>query len=126
MTYLAVKHLHVALAAFSGGLFALRGLLVLTSGQRIQGRLLRILPHLVDTFLLLTALTLAIWSQQYPFVQAWLTAKVCALLAYIVLGSIAIKRGSTRMTRLVAYFAALTVFAYIVLVAHTKHALPII
>ena len=34
--------------------------------------------------------------QQYPLVHGWLTAKFFALIAYIVLGTIALKRGKTR------------------------------
>ena len=60
---------------------------------------------------------LTITIKQYPLTDGWLTAKVVALLAYIVLGVIALKRGATKQTRVFAFAAALFVFAYIVLVA---------
>ena len=67
---------------------------------------------------------LAIVLRQYPFVDGWLTAKVVALVVYIVLGTIALKRGRSRGTRIVAWIAAQAVFLYIVGVALTRDALP--
>ncbi|MHB1249164.1 MAG: SirB2 family protein, partial [Polaromonas sp.] len=57
------------------------------------------------------------------FVQAWLTAKVLALTVYIVLGSVALKRGKTRGVRRWAFAAALAAFVYIVAVALTRQAM---
>jgi uncharacterized membrane protein SirB2 len=123
MNYLFVKHLHMAMAAMSGSLFLLRGLWMLADSPALQRRWARILPHVIDTVLLLSALTLAVWSAQYPFVQAWLTVKVCVLVVYIVLGSIALKRGRSKPVRAAAYIGALAAFAYIVGVAVTKNPL---
>lgn len=122
MSYLALKHFHMTCAALSGSLFLLRGIWMLRESSMLQRRWVRIAPHLIDTLLLASALAMVAWSAQYPFVQGWLTAKVLALLAYIVLGSIALKRGKTMAVRASAFAAALAVFAYIVLVAITKHA----
>jgi uncharacterized membrane protein SirB2 len=59
-----------------------------------------------------------------PFVFPWLTAKVLALVVYILLGSVALKRGKSLAIRATAYVAALLVFGYIVAVALTKNPLP--
>ena len=122
MNYLVLKHLHMSCAALSGSLFLLRGIWMLRGSPMLQRRWVKIAPHLIDTLLLASALAMVIWSAQYPFVQGWLTAKVLALIAYIVLGGIALKRGKTMAVRATAFAAALAVFAYIVLVAITKHA----
>ncbi len=123
ISYTAVKHIHVTCAALSISLFLLRGVLMLRHSAVLQQRWLKITPHVIDTLLLASALTMVAWSAQYPFVQSWLTAKVLALLAYIVLGTIALKRGKTASIRLMAFIAALLVFAYIVAVAITRQAL---
>ena len=81
-------------------------------------------PHVVDTVLLASAIALAMMIGQYPLVHAWLTAKVVGLIAYIVLGTIALKRGRTREIRIAAFCAALLALTYIVAVALTKSALP--
>ncbi|MGI9134629.1 MAG: SirB2 family protein, partial [Rhodoferax sp.] len=120
MEYLAVKHLHMGCAAISGSFFALRGLWMLRGSALLRQRWVRWVPHLIDTLLLGSALWLAAASQQYPFVYPWLTAKVLALLLYIVLGSVALKRGRTPRVRALAYVAALVVFAFIVSAAVTR------
>ncbi|MCS0590429.1 SirB2 family protein [Massilia norwichensis] len=120
MDYLGLKHFHMGCAALSGSLFLLRGVWMLRASGMLQQRWVRIAPHIVDTLLLASAIGLAVWSQQYPGQQAWLTAKVLALLGYIVLGTIALKRGRTRGQRLAAFIGALALFAYIVTVAVTK------
>ncbi|MDP3841499.1 MAG: SirB2 family protein [Oxalobacteraceae bacterium] len=122
MSYVAIKHLHVTCAALSGSLFLLRGIWMLRDSPALQQRWVRIAPHLIDTLLLASALIMVYWSAQYPFAQNWLTAKVVALLAYIALGTIALKRGKTRAVRIGAFSGAVLVFAYIVGVALTRQA----
>ena len=122
MNYLLVKHLHITFAVLSGSFFLLRGLWMLAESPMLSQRWVRTVPHVVDTLLLGSALLLVFWSGQYPFVQNWLTAKVLALVAYIVLGTIALKRGKTQGVRRFALLAALATFAYIVAVALTRQA----
>ena len=124
LTYIAIKHLHMTCAALSGSFFIVRGIWKMRDSAMLQQRWVRILPHLVDTILLASALTLAFWSGQYPFQQNWLTAKLLALLAYIAFGTIALKRGKTPMVRTTAFAAAILTFAYIVAVALTRQVLP--
>ena len=87
----------------------------------MKARATRILPHVVDTLLLGSAIALALRIAQYPFVHSWLTAKVLALLAYIVLGSIALKYGRSRRVQALSYGLALGVFLYIVAVAIARN-----
>ncbi|HEX7650483.1 MAG TPA: SirB2 family protein [Noviherbaspirillum sp.] len=120
MSYLAIKHLHMTCAALSGTFFFIRGIWMLRDSPRLQQRWVKTVPHIIDTVLLGSALTMAVWSSQYPFVQNWLTAKLLALVAYILLGTIALKRGKTKTVRTIAFVAALAVFAYIIKVAITR------
>jgi len=122
VNYLAIKHLHITFAVLSGIFFLLRGLWMLLDSSMLQRRWVKVVPHVVDTLLLASALVLVFWSGQYPFVQDWLTAKVLALVAYIVLGTMALKRGKTKGVRTFALLAALATFAYIVAVALTRDA----
>lgn len=124
MSYLALRHLHVGCVVFSGLGFALRALWMLQDSPRLQQRLTRVLPHVVDTLLLASAIGLAVWSGQYPLAVDWLTAKVLGLLAYIVLGALALRRGRTRVVRLSCLPLALGAYAYIVSVALTRSPYP--
>jgi uncharacterized membrane protein SirB2 len=124
MDYLAIKQLHMGCAAVSLSLFLLRGAWMLKESVMLQRRWVRIVPHVVDTVLLGSAIMLVLISGQYPFAQAWLGAKVLALVLYIVLGVIALKRGPSLRARALAFGAALLTFAYIVMVAITRQAMP--
>jgi uncharacterized membrane protein SirB2 len=123
MSYLAIKHIHMTCAALSGSFFLLRGIWMLLDSAMLQRRWVKIAPHIIDTVLLASALAMVVWSSQYPFVQSWLTAKVFALIAYILLGTVALKRGKTKGVRTTAFIAALLVFSYIVKVALTRQVL---
>lgn len=112
--YAAIKHIHLLTVAISLGLFSLRGVWMLLDSPQLQKRWVKILPHIVDTALLVSALALCVIIGQYPFVEGWLTAKVLGLVAYIVLGTIALKRGKTKTIRVTALVAALISVAYIV------------
>jgi uncharacterized membrane protein SirB2 len=118
--YLLVKYVHVGSVVLSLAGFAARGLLMLADSPLLNARLVRVAPHVVDTVLLASALWLAWMLGQYPFVHGWLTAKVLGLVAYIVLGAVALRRGRTKRARLAAFAAALLAAAYIVAVALTR------
>jgi uncharacterized membrane protein SirB2 len=126
VSYIALKHLHVTCVVLSGLGFCLRGWWMLTESPLRQHRLTRVLPHIVDTLLLGSALTMAWLSGQYPFVNGWLTAKFFGLLAYILLGMMALKRGRTMATRQRYFAMALLAYAYIVGVALSRNPLVIL
>lgn len=115
---LKIVHVSAVILSFIG--FFARGLLMTFDSALLNARWVRIAPHVIDTVLLASAIALAIQVQQYPFVHHWLTAKVIALLAYIVLGTIALRRGRTKPIKIAAWLLALLVFAYIVAVARTR------
>ncbi len=115
-----LKNVHLVTVVLTISFFVIRGVWMLRGSAMLQRRWVRTAPHVNDTILLLSAIALAIRLGQYPFVHDWLTAKVLALLAYIILGSVAIRRGRTRQIRIVAWLGALLVFGYIVSVAMAR------
>ncbi len=120
MLYLLMKSLHMitAIATISG--FMLRGYWMMTESDRLQLKITRIAPHVIDTVFLLSGIALVFMLHLNAFTQPWLLAKFAGLIVYIVLGTIALKRGATRQIRVVAFVAALAAFGYIVGVATTK------
>ncbi len=115
--YPLLRSAHITCAVISIALFVLRGSLMLANSPWRNNVAMRRLPHAVDTVLLATALMLTIVIGQYPFATAWLTTKVLLLVAYVVLGSIALKRGRTRRVRFVAFLAAIVTVAFLFTVA---------
>ncbi len=120
MSYALLKMIHVASVIVSYTLFFLRGIWLLQDSRNLRLRWVKILPHVVDTILLTSAVALAMTIQQNPLEHSWLTAKVIGLLLYIALGMMAMRLAKTRQTKIIAWVAAQCVFIYIVLVALTK------
>ena len=117
MNYLALRDLHITCVVVSGAGFFLRGAWMLLDSPMLDRRWVRVLPHVVDSALLGSAMALAILSAQYPLAQNWLTAKLAGLLMYIMFGTMALKRGKTKAIRGGFFVAALLSYAYIVSVA---------
>ena|SRR3990172_2990208 len=126
MMVLFLKHLHITCVVLSISGFLVRGVWMMQESPWLQKKWVRVAPHIIDTVLLGSAILLAMQIRQYPFVQNWLTAKVLALLAYIVIGAIGLKYGSTKKIRVSAWLVAIAIFLYIVLVALTRQALPFV
>ena len=118
--YTAVKYVHVISVALSLSGFFIRGLLMMRDSALLRQRWIRLLPHVNDTILLVAALMLAWMSGQYPFVADWVTAKIFGVIAYIILGTLALRDASTRRMRIACWFAALAVFAWIASVALSR------
>jgi uncharacterized membrane protein SirB2 len=114
MNYFAIKHLHTTAAALSILFFIVRAYWSVTSSPRLQARFVRIAPHVIDTALLVFGVILAIMIGP---AQSWILAKIIALVLYIGVGTIAIKRGKTAQSRGLAAVIAIAIFAYIVGVA---------
>jgi uncharacterized membrane protein SirB2 len=121
MAYLLVKYVHLATVLLSGCLFFVRGVWMIGESPRLAARWVRVAPHVNDTVLLVAALYLA----SFHGAQPWIVAKVVALVAYILIGMVAIRRGPTKPVRVAAWVLAQLVFLYIVAVAVTKNPLPL-
>jgi uncharacterized membrane protein SirB2 len=85
----------------------------------------KVLPHVIDTLLLLSAISLTIQIQQYPFVSSWLTVKVVALIMYILFGMLALRRGRTKLQRIFFFALAMLTFGFMVTVALSHQPLGI-
>lgn len=119
--YLAVKYVHVTTVILSLTGFFLRGVWMMRDSPLLHARWVRVLPHINDTLLLIAALSLATMSGSYPFVAAWITAKVFGVLAYIILGALALRDASTRRMRITCWLVSMAVFGWIVSVALTRN-----
>ncbi|MEM7610449.1 MAG: SirB2 family protein [Pseudomonadota bacterium] len=120
MSYTALKNLHILLAAVTLTGFILRGYWALSSSPLRQQRWVRVVPHVIDTVFLLAGVAMVLQLAINPIMTPWLLAKIGGLLGYIVLGSIALRRGRTRRQRLLALLGAVSCFVYIVGVAVHK------
>lgn len=86
-------------------------------------KFVKIAPHVIDTLLVLSGLTLCFIIKQYPFQDAWLTEKIGALLAYIFLATIALKANRNKLFKVFAALGAIAWIAYAGKVAMFKQAI---
>ncbi|MES2951756.1 MAG: SirB2 family protein [Pseudomonadota bacterium] len=122
MDYYSIKTLHQTAVALSLLGFLARGVAGLAGAAWVRGRAARSVPHVVDTVLLLSAITLAWQLGLNPLVTPWLLAKIIGLLVYIALGVVALRPSFPLRVRSLAWVLALTSFGYIASVAITKDA----
>lgn len=119
-----LKLLHVTTVLITGGLFLLRFTWMLQDKLAHQTAWIRTLPHYNDTLLLTSGLTMALLQDQLPLPAPWLASKLCLLLLYILLGSLALRWGRRRWIRATAGVAAIGCYLYIIGIALSRDPIP--
>lgn len=115
-----IKSLHMITGVVTISGFILRGYWMMAQSDKLQLKVTRIAPHIIDTLFLLSGVALVWMLHLNVLSEPWLLAKFAGLIVYIVLGTFAIKRGATLQSRSIAFVGALAIFAYIVGVALAK------
>ncbi|MSQ98225.1 MAG: invasion protein [Xanthomonadales bacterium] len=78
------------------------------------------IPHVVDTLLLISAFAMIALADQVPVGMDWLSAKIAGLVVYILPGIIAMHSAPVKSRSVPAFVAAVLVFCWIVSVAVSK------
>jgi len=114
-----IKILHLSFIFLSLISFIGRVTLLQLTPQYLQIKFIKIAPHIIDTLLLVSGITLVIQGDWYEKEFTWLIAKVVILLVYIGLGVVTMRKNG--MVRWIAFIGALSCYAYIAMVAMTKN-----
>lgn len=117
--YLPLKHLHMTAAILSLLFFAIRSYWSVTNSATLQKKVVRVLPHVIDSIFLGCGIALAGMLGQAAL-QPWLLSKIVLLIVYILVGSVAIKHGRTAKTRGIAALIAIGIFVYIIGIAMNR------
>jgi uncharacterized membrane protein SirB2 len=125
-SYLEIKQAHIGLVMASGLLFSVRGAAVLAGQRWAMLPPWRWLSYGIDTLLLAAGVTLWAVLSLNPVQSPWLGVKLLLLLLYIVLGSLALKRGRTPLVRQLSYGAALATYLFMATVAVKHHPLGLL
>lgn len=121
--YNPIKWLHVAAVLASGSLFLLRGFAVQGGARWAMVAPLRYASYAIDTVLLTAALMLLAILPGAAFANGWLLTKMSFLVAYVMLGSYALKRGRSRQERLAFLVAAACTYVFMITIARAHHPL---
>ncbi|MDY0137859.1 MAG: SirB2 family protein [Thiomicrospira sp.] len=121
--YLSLLVLHKITVLLSIVGFFARGVGHIFNQAWINKKPVKILPHVIDTLLLVSAFSLVAVSA-FSFTDGWIVAKILGLIAYIGLGLMAFRFAKTRTQKALYWLLALMVVFYIVAVAVHKTAWP--
>ncbi|WP_258807120.1 MULTISPECIES: SirB2 family protein [Pseudidiomarina] len=120
--YIALKHLHVTFVAISVLLFVLRFFWRSIDAKVAQQKWVKVVPHVIDTFLLLTIVGMLLHWGQWPWETSWLGNKLLGLVGYIAFGLVAMKAQTTAL-RFGGFIVALGWIGFLFHVAFSKQAL---
>lgn len=120
--YPQIKAVHVFMVLLSGALFAARGTGALLGARWPMAAPLRWTAVAIDTTLLTAALMLLTVLPAAMFANGWLAMKLGLLVAYVVLGTLALKRERLRP---LFYALALLTYAWMISIARAHHPLGI-
>ena len=116
--YPALKHSHALLAVISILLFQYR-YWAFAVKARPPGKFYKIAPHVIDTLLLVTGVSVAFIIGFTLDNSPWLSTKIVALFFYIGFGVMAMR--AVGQKRWIGYLLATLTFIYIATVAVTKN-----
>jgi len=114
-----IKSIHLMFIFISFASFSGRMGLSIFKPSLLQYKILKIAPHVIDTVLLISGITLVIQGNWLEGEFGWIISKLILLLGYIVLGVIAMRcRGAKRW---LAFAGAVVCYVSIFIVAITKN-----
>ena len=103
-----------SLASFSG-----RMALSALKPEWLQNKIIKIAPHIIDTVLLISGITLVIQGNWLEGEYGWILSKFVLLLGYIAFGVMAMRFSGIK--RWIAFVAAIACYVFIFIIAITKH-----
>jgi len=103
-----LKSIHLFFVVLSFASFTGRMGLTQIKPEWLQKKWLKIAPHIIDTCLLLSGVALVFYGQWLDKEHGWIISKLIILIAYVILGVIAMR--SQGMKRWLAFCAAIACF----------------
>lgn len=116
-----LKHIHLLFVTLLVASFVGRVMLAEFRPMVLSQKWLRIVPHVLDTLLLLSGIALVFQGNWLSADSDWIVAKILALSVFISLGIVAMRRAGN--VRWLAFAGALICLFYIAKVAVSKQAL---
>ena len=126
MNPLLLKYLHIVCVAASFALLFVRGLWVMQSYPDSKEKWVRMLPHLVDAVLVLSAIALLVMSPLKGWPGDWLTVKLVLIVVYALLVLYLFRGAKAMAAKILTWLLGLFVLLFITTMAVLHHPLGII
>lgn len=126
MNLLFLKYLHIVSVAASFALFFVRGLWVMQSYPDSQEKWVRVLPHVVDAVLVLSAVAMLATSPLNGWPGDWLTVKLALIVVYAMLALYLFRGARALTTKILVWLLALLVLLFITAIAVLHNPLGIL
>ncbi len=114
-----IKLIHLIIIVTSFASFNARIAFSVFKPGILHNKIIKIAPHVIDTLLLLSGITLIFQGNWLAGEYGWIISKFILLLGYIAFGVMAMRMEGAK--RWLAYTAAIACFVYIFVIAITKH-----
>ena len=95
MNFLLLKYLHLLSIAMSFALLSIRGLWLMKAYPPAQEQWVRILPHVIDGVLVLSASGMVVMYPASGGLWGWLTVKLILIVVYVLLVVFTLRVAST-------------------------------
>ena len=109
--YQFTKHLHLTAVVLTIALFILRFIWLTRSSGMLQKKWVKIVPHVVDTVLLASAIALCFILAYNPLEQTWLLHKIVAVIIYILVGYWTLKKAQSLPQKWLGFAIAMACIA---------------
>lgn len=121
--YEIVKHVHITAVMLSILVFIGRFVLLQFAPRIGNHKVLKIVPHILYTVLLISAVVLCSLIGVYPLGDMWATQKLIGLLVFAVIGLYSTKWAKTKSMAWGGFFIVLVFFMMTLHVAFSKQPL---
>ncbi len=110
--------IHITFVLISFFSFIIRVILLTFQSRLLKNKFFKITPHIIDTLLLLSGITLVIQGQWLTGEYSWVITKLIIIFIYIGLGVMVMR--SVGIKRWLAFIATLSCYGYIIAIAVSK------
>lgn len=114
-----IKLIHFIFILTSFASFLSRFSLSVFKPEWLQNKIIKIAPHVIDTLLLISGITLVIQGNWLAGEFGWILSKLILLICYILFAVMAMRLKGIK--RWITFFAAIACYVYIFIIAISKH-----
>ena len=117
MSYFTIKNIHMMMAVLTISGFFVRSVWAVLGSKLLQHRLVKVLPHFIDTVLFLSGLIMVYLAKIY---QHWLVYKLILVVGYILCGFWVLRWAKSQWQQGMGLLLAIACLAAIIFLAHYK------